>query len=225
MTGRRRQLIRRWAAVGLCLSVAGTGSGCFGDWVRAKKYPKREDLPPVKPAPKEDQGPARPCVAYRAQIAELCGGLLAGKLEKAHCYTEVLKLSAKPAIDDEFKDPKDGLTKRQRSCRGDYFALQRQREDAEPRQAAELGPACKAWAMQLHTRCIAPLSDVDALLPTECGSWLMTMQTMVRGRAEKREEGCARGRARLAADGGSGSAGSGGEGSGSDSDGSGRGDG
>ncbi len=214
---RRRQRRVSWLGPLLALTVLGGGSGCFGDWVRARKYPKREDLPPVKPAPKEDQGPEQPCLAYRAQIAEICTGLLEGRLERSHCYTEVLKLSAKPAIDDEFKDPDNGLTQRQRSCRGDYFALQRAREDDEPRKSAELGPDCTAWASELKTRCVVPLADVDALLPTECGSWLMTMQTLVRGRAERREQGCAKALARLHGGGSdSGSGGSGGDVGGSD---------
>ena len=230
MSARRALRWARWIGPLLTVALLGAGSGCFGDWVRAKKYPNREELPPVKPAPQEDRGPERPCVAYRAQIAEICGGLLEGKLERSHCYTEVLKLSAKPAIDDEFADPKDGLTQRQRSCRGDYLALARAREDDEPRDAAELGPDCKAWAAELKTRCVVPLADVDALLPTECGSWLMTMQTLVRGRPERREQGCVRGLARLRAegesDGGSGGAGSGDAGSdGGSSDGRGSGSG
>jgi hypothetical protein len=186
-----------WGCATLALLLV---AGCFGDWVRAKPYPRREDLPPVKPAPKEDRGPDRPCVAYRAQIAEVCEGLLQGRIERVHCYTEVLKLSAKPAIDNEFADPSDGLTQRQRSCRGDWLGLTQRRADSEPRPAVDLGPQCLAWAQQLRRRCITPLAEVDVALPTECGTWMMTMQTAVRGRADKREDACARSLANLEPD-------------------------
>jgi hypothetical protein len=136
-------------------------------------------------------------VAYRAQIAEVCGALLVGEVETATCYTEVLKLSAKPAIDGEAVDA-DGFTARQRSCRGDLRALDAKRADDEPRKLAELGPGCNALAQRLRSRCVTPLGDVDVQLPVPCGSWLMNFQTIVRGLPERRETACTQALANLA---------------------------
>lgn len=186
--------------VNVTLSLAllsGCVSGCFGDWVRAKKRPHRDELPtPVQPTPKEeDEGPEHPCLAYQAEIAKLCEGLLSGRIERASCYAELLRFSAKPAIPDEKDRPGDRYTKREASCRGDLRQLLAQREDSEGRTMGELGPVCSAWADELRTRCLQPLSLPDPRVPTRCGGWFMSMKSVVEGRAERREEACARAQA------------------------------
>ena len=59
----------------------------------------------------------------------------------------------------------------------------------------ELGPVCSAWADELRTRCLQPLSLPDPRVPTRCGGWFMSMKSVVEGRAERREEACARAQA------------------------------
>lgn len=175
--------------------------GCFGDWVKAKKRPYRDELPPaparVEPAPEE--GPDHPCLVYQAEIAQLCESWLSGTREPTNCYAEILRLSAKPAIPDEKDDPKDRYTRRDRSCRADLALLQQQREEGGGRPAkGGIGPACQAWASDLRARCLEPLAQSNPTLPTRCGSWFMTFQSVVQGRAERREEACTRAQAAAA---------------------------
>lgn len=178
------------------LSVLLLGAGCFGDWVRAKKRPHRDELPqPVRAEPEEEEGPEHPCLAYQAQIAHLCEGLLGGRLERASCYAELLRFSAKPAIPDEKERPSDRYTRREASCRGDLRLLEKQRAESEGRTVAQLGPVCAAWADELRVRCLQPLALPDPQVPTRCGGWFMSMKSVVEGREERREEACARAQA------------------------------
>lgn len=194
--GRLGRAARRHAIATLALSIL-VGGGCFGDWVRAKKRPQRDELPqPVRTEPEpQEEGPEHPCLAYQAQIATLCEGLLSGRLERASCYVELLRFSAKPAIPDEKDRPSDRDTKREASCRGDLRLLAQQRAESEGRTVAQLGPVCSAWADELRTRCLQPLALPDPQVPTRCGGWFMSMKSVVEGREERREEACARAQA------------------------------
>jgi hypothetical protein len=185
---------RRHAIATLALALL--AGGCFGDWVRAKKRPQRDELPePVKSEPLAEEGPDHPCLALQGEIASLCEGLLSGRVERASCYAELLRFSAKPAIPDEKDRLTDRYTKREASCRGDLRSLEKQRAESEGRTLAELGPVCSAWADELRERCLQPLALPDPQVPTRCGGWFMSMKSVVEGRAERREDACARAQA------------------------------
>jgi hypothetical protein len=163
-------------------------SGCFGDWVTANQRPRREASGPAPaPAPVVLEVPADACLRYQAATRDLCHDLLTGTAGAVRCYTEVLKISGKPAISDEPRE-EGHASPRARSCASELAQLEKRRG---PTRTVTLGPQCQAWAVMLEDACLRPLEREPAVMPVECGGWLMAFESALEGRG-RGEESCER---------------------------------
>ncbi|MCA9650911.1 MAG: hypothetical protein H6712_10305 [Myxococcales bacterium] len=153
-------------------------TGCFGDWVSARPRARRDEPPVAERV--ESPTPADPCRAYLHAVAEHCEGILDGHPHERACHPEVVRVMALFHDGEEPLDHQPRATGESRDQTCARYLRTMPEPHEEGARAVELGPRCRAWALEIRERCVAPLATLPPALEA-CGSDLLAFESALGG--------------------------------------------